>query len=671
MTTHRSPSFIFALLIAISLAFAGCSDTKETEPTPDPEAPDEDCNPAGYSIDCFYPFPSDAFRVEEDGDTHIRFDGNARLLYGKKRLELAVNHPIDGFPIHPPIFAELGEAIDPSQLIFHDDDLSKTTLPNAPVVILNAETNEPVAHFLELDRTVPEEKRTLLQIRLLRALEENTRYIVAIQNIKNTDGQRIERPESFQNLAFEEDYPYFTDAQKNTRENILPALEAFGVNLDDVQLAWDFTTRTHHSARHELESMIEQSVEWMDNHDLNLRVVEVIEYLEPGREDEETDTLKVHPNLRYDLRTHIDVPLFLTDDTPAGRMLFDDAGLPRLDGTIALPVDILIPHSVIDEGSSVATIQFGHGFFGSTKEMKESFLPRFLNENHMISAGIKWWGLSDDDMIPIVGMINGKGSEVFNFTERLLQGFVNQTAVARAIQQFPDDFSAEIDGVDVDLSAYVQNDRHVFYGISLGHILGSTAIAVSPEISDGILSVGGGSFSFIMSRAKPFKPLIDLVNMNISDKREAQRFVALSSLAMEKVDPITYADQLLENTFDGAPLQRRVLAQVGLGDPDVPTLSALVWARSAGIPIGQAPPDVFATDFDVQKSVLPEDQSVMMIFDFDLDGTLPGTYAEFAAGSYPVHGGVRTFPKGQIQALDLIFNRPISDVCNGEVCIVD
>jgi len=670
--THLLHPKLFALLIAISFVFSGCGDSKENDPDrngPDTEAPDENCNPAGHSIDCFYPFPSNAFRVEKDDRTQVVFEGDARFKYNKRNVALSVNNPIDGFAIHTPIFADLGEPIDPSQLIFHDDDLNKTLLPTSPVIILHGETHEPVAHFVELDRTVAENNRTILQIRLLRALEENTRYIVAIQNIKNTSGQTIARPASFQNLAFEESYPYFQDAQQNTREHILPALQDFGVNLDDVQIAWDFTTRSNQTARHELESMIEQSVAWMDENDLNLRITNVTEYRAP--DSDSASQLPEHANLRYNLEALVDVPLFLTDDTPEGRMIFDDAGLPRFESTVPLAVNILIPHSVVAEGASKATIQFGHGFFGSTEEMRGSFMTGFLNENQMVSAGIKWWGLSDDDMVPIVGKINSKPSEVFNFTERLMQGFVNQTVVARAMQQIPDDFSADTDTIALDLRPYLQNQRHVFYGISLGHILGSTAIAVSPEITDGILSVGGGSFTFIMSRAKPFEPLIGLVNMGLTDKRDAQKFVAISSLAMEKVDPITYADQLLSNTFNGATIERRILGQVGLGDPDVPTLSAFVWARSANIPIGQKAPAVFAADYDVEKSTLPEDKSVMMIFDFDLEGTLPGTYAEFSKNSNTVHNDVRNYSKGQIQALDLIFNRPISDICNGEVCIAD
>src|SRR5690625_7187022 len=107
-----------------------------------------------------------------------------------------------------------------------------------------------------------------------------------------------------------------------------------------------------------------------------------------------------------------------------------------------------------------------------------------------------------------------------------------------------------------------------------------------------------------MSRAKPFEPLIGLVNMGLTDKRDAQKFVAISSLAMEKVDPITYADQLLSNTFNGATIERRILGQVGLGDPDVPNLSAFVWASSANIPNSQIAAPIVPDSYTRGKETL-------------------------------------------------------------------
>lgn len=674
MTTHRIfHPLILALLLGLSVGFYGCDDSSKDDPGTQDYVPNEDCNPAGASVDCFYPFPSDAFRVAADGvePAHIEYPKDARLIYGSSAVSLELQNPIDGYSIHPPIFADMGEVLDREQLIFHTDDLSKSTQSDAPAIVLNADTGEPVAHFMELDERIGASQRTLLQIRLLDALEPSTRYIVAVQGLKNTDGEVIERLQSFDKLAFADNYTAFEDAQTHTRENILPALEAFGVDLDNLQLAWDFTTRSDQSARYEIESMIAQTVDWMDQEALNITSTSIVKFEDPNDTglDPEAPT---HEHLYYDIRATVDVPLFLDDAGPEGRMQFDESDVPAYEETYALPFDILIPRSVVDNGTSDGTIQFGHGFFGSTDEMRNSFLPQFLEENQMVAVGIDWWGLSQSDLGPVAAKLTGKGNNVFNFTERLQQSFVNHTVLARAAKTIDATFEGQLDGDTIPIGTLISNDHHAFYGISLGHILGSTAVAVSPEITDGILSVGGGSFSFIMSRAKPFESLIALVNTKIAAPKDAQKFIALASTAMEKVDPMTYADQLLTNTFDGGEVNRRILAQVGLGDPSVPTLSSIAWARATGIPIGQPAPDYFAADFNVEQTTLPvaENKSVMMIFDFDLEGELPGTYATFAEQDNPVHSGVREFSEGQDQVRDLIMNDAISDVCSGAVCVV-
>src|SRR5690625_7733580 len=105
--------------------------------------------------------------------------------------------------------------------------------------------------------------------------------------------------------------------------------------------------------------MIEQSVAWMDEHDLNLRITNVTEYRAP--DSDSATQLPEHANLRYNLEELVDVPLFLADDTPEGRMIFDAAGLHRFKSTAPLAVTILIPHSADAEVESIDTNQYDHG----------------------------------------------------------------------------------------------------------------------------------------------------------------------------------------------------------------------------------------------------------------------------------------------------------------------
>lgn len=642
LLSRIAPVFI----LGAGLLLAACDDTDSTE-SPSFEEPALSCNPAGASVDCFFPFPSDAFLVGEGDSRAIAFPDESLPAYRNGRLKFDLHEPIDGYATHTPIFATLGAPIDVTQLTFHTDDPTPTTQASSHTLVLDAETGKAIPHFAELDAGGGATGQEFLQIRLYSPLEANRRYIVAIQGLRTPGGETIARPESFEHLAFTENYPYFEDAQANTRENILPALESFGVELDNLQLAWDFTTRTDESAQSEVLEMMEKTGTWLDalSDGPDFEITQVIDHA-PGSPD-------AHGQLRYTIFGALTIPLFVEDETATAILVRDADGRPELHADGVIPVRILIPHSVVDAGSAAMSFQFGHGFFGATQEMTDSFFPRFLEDSQAVGIGVDWWGLSFEDMPVIIGGLTGNVATTFDFTERLAQSFVNQTVLARAAR-------TTLPALDV-YGDLLNADTHAFYGISLGHILGSTAVAVSPEMDLAVLSVGGGSFSFIMSRARPFDALMKLVLMGMNKAHDSQRFIALASIAMEKIDPMTFAPMLLSMPTENGTLDRRVLAQVGEGDPAVPVLSAYAWARAAGLPIGPSVADVPL----IPAATLPSTDSAIISFDFQLDGEIPGFYSRFPEGDNGVHQAVREDPRGQDQVRSFILEGEITDVCDG------
>lgn len=635
---------------AIALSFLGgsfllqaCNDD-EVIPGIDYEEPELHCNPAGVSVDCFYPFPSNAFLHEEDGARVIDF-GEAVPVVKRKLLMPDMENPIDGFAVHPPIFARMPEAVNPASLHFHTEDPSLTLNASSTTLVLDAESGELIPHFAEVPGNASATS-PLVQIRLYSNLKPNHRYIVALQGLTNAQGETIEALESFKHLAFTENYPYFEEEQQHTRENILPVLEEAGVDLENLQLAWDFTTRSNDSARSDLLGMMDKTYEWLNA--LSDGPAFTIENIVERSSDGENADAHIHLTVEGTL----EIPLFLQSAEPGARTFRNAQNEATQNGTTTIPVLILIPH-MDDPGETQGVIQFGHGFFGSTDEMRSSFFPDFLHRHQLVGIGIDWWGLSSADMAPIVGSLSTNINAVFNFTERIEQSFVNQSVLTRAVKtSLP---------TDTDIGDYFQSDIHAFYGISLGHILGSTAVAVSREIDTSILSVGGGSFSFIMSRARPFEALMYFVSLSIPNAIEAQKFIALASIAMEKIDPMTYADTLLRASFGDTVVDRRVLAQIGIGDPAVPMLSGAMWGRSVGLPLGPSPIDIpiFPT------AVLPNYDSALFAFDFQLEGEVPGTHSMFPPADNGVHQGVREDLRGQDQIIRFLRDGEIVDICEG------
>lgn len=645
----RSARFLAPFLAVAFLATTtACHDDPESQP-----APDLDCNPVGASVDCFFPFPSDYYRVE-DGNTHRVAFPEAALLHGKNTpIDFSPTRVLDGYPIHPPIFAAFDTAIQESSLNFHTADPALSLAPSATTLVLEASTGTPVAHFAELDHTVSAAERRLLQIRLYQALKPDTRYIVAVQNLKDIQGAPLKRPASFEPFVRGTTHASLKDVQEHYDTDIFKPLADFGVEKNNLLLAWDFTTRSDDSARRDLLEVMNQTNAWMDAQP-NGPAVHITEVVQHGH-----GGAPAHPDLAFTLTGTFEAPLFLEENIPTSTLNRHANGtLAAATSTATFPLVILVPHSVVDSGSAPdAIIQYGHGFFGSTDELTNGFLPAFLNQNRMIATGTIWLGMSSQDMGPLATNLSKNISGTFKLTDQLHQAFANQSVLAAATRTSFHD----VTDAGVDLNA----QKHVFYGISLGHILGSTAVAVARDINQAVFSVGGGSFSFLMSRAKPFELLLSLLKPSIkADPFGPNKFFALSSIPLEPVDPLTWANDLLENNEYAPAVQRQVLAQVGIGDPSVPTLGSLMWARTAGIPY--ALPSS-AIDVPLLASVtLPSTDSALTVADFNLTSDpIPGFYAEFSAAANDVHTDVRENPKLQLQVVDFILNNEIINHCDG------
>ena len=118
---------------------------------------------------------------------------------------------------------------------------------------------------------------------------------------------------------------------------------------------------------------------------------------------------------------------------------------------------------------------------------------------------------------------------------------------------------------------------------------------------------------------------------------DQQRLSAMTQFGFDRIDPLTYAPRLLENTLPGSPAARRVLLHVGMGDPAVPPLSAHLQARTLGLPeVAPAPRAIWG----LAPKTGAIDGSALAEFDFHVSPE-PGVLAIPPAGDNPVHEGVR------------------------------
>ncbi|HRI09392.1 MAG TPA: hypothetical protein PKW35_16335, partial [Nannocystaceae bacterium] len=377
------------------------------------------------------------------------------------------------------------------------------------------------------------------------------------------------------------------------------------------------------------------------------------------------DYVDFSAEIKLRLEGRVEVPLFLEADAPMARLHRDGDGDVVPNGTHWVPFTLQVPLSAYPETADsppARLIQFGHGFFGEREEINWSAMKAFSSERAFAMISTDWVGMSMEDLAYVVEAIDKDPANVFLFTDRLHQAFANQIALTYAIKgQLAKEASAYATG-----GLLYDASEVYWYGISQGSIFGATFLALSPNVEKGVLSVGGGPYSLMMTRSGSFADLFTLVKLKLGDDPlTIQKFVALSQHVWDRVDPITYAPHLLADPYPQSP-DRKILFQYGLHDHSVNNLASHLLLRASGIPLlDPAAQAVWGLD----AAAGPVDGSAAVAVDIHVPEPFPGIYPELPPDpddAFNAHEAVRRNPKIKDQ-IDM-FLRPggvITNYCDG------
>ncbi|MEQ9325652.1 MAG: hypothetical protein RIF41_41185, partial [Polyangiaceae bacterium] len=262
------------------------------------------------------------------------------------------------------------------------------------------------------------------------------------------------------------------------------------------------------------------------------------------------------------------------------------------------------------------------------------------------------------DRIPIADGLVSKTAEGLAFTDRVHQAMAIQIVLAAA----SDGIAALPEVAELGPTPTFSSDPVYFYGISMGHILGSTYLALSPDVERGVLSVGGANLSLMMFRAGPFIAFLAILAGTIQNDLDFQKFAVLVQPTFDRVDPFTYVPMHFDEPLEDSPPARRLLMQIGMGDIAVPNLASHVHARALGLPTLDPAPRVI---HGLETAPFPHDGSAIVEFDFGID-PLPGEEAVPSTEDNGVHEGVRRLEAAKEQ-LDLFLspNGQIEMTCDG------
>lgn len=550
---------LVASKLACLVLVAACSSSPPPEAAPG-------CNPL-VGDDCLSPFPSSfievadattatGFRLSID-DSTLPSQRNGPQLSGAR---LAVH---DGVSPSTPFVVYFKRGVDPTQLPTLDA-LDQSVLPGSAVQIIDYATGDRVPVMAELDANALPGARQALLIRPMQRLAPATRYLIALVGLRDGDGHRLD-PAPFAALRDRGTLSKSLEPLADSYEDIFATLEADGIPRASLTLAWDVTTASDGDATGHLVGM----------RDTALAMVGGLTWTITSSTDTPSD-----PNRLREVVGTFQVPSFLADDTMTSTLVEDASGTPQLRGLGTANFVVDIPACAATATAPLPVIVFGHGLFGSAQsELATDYEKQVGNYLCMVQIGTDWIGLASYDFATLANDVLPDFNNINIVTDRLQQAHVDAQVLTRLfLTRMKDDPAFQLGG-----KAVTDGSQVYYYGISDGGIQGGTFMALSEDVTRGVLNVPGCEWTLLIQRSYDFSALQAILNVEIPDPLDQQDLLALIQPEFDFTDPAGFAPHLLADPLEASPA-KHILVQEAINDAQVTNLATRVLARDIGLP---------------------------------------------------------------------------------------
>ncbi|CAN5140861.1 hypothetical protein BH09MYX1_BH09MYX1_51410 [soil metagenome] len=628
-------------LLGVIVLVHGCSFS-DPPPVSDPLASvAEGCDPL-VPEHCGYPFPNDYYRsVDGAGKGHLHL---AKML----------PQPASGTPIDPSI-VDRRDGFSPGEeaLAFFpnldfaglsdEDHIESTLKPDSLTLLVDAETGELVPHFAELDAGTFKEDDEALMIRPVVRLKDAHRYIVAIrQGLKDRDGKPIIARDAFRylrdgvttkNADFEARRPHFAD--------IFDHLAKAGIPKDALLLAWDYTTATRESTTSDMLAMRDDALALV------------------GADGPEYTITKIEPAPNSDLAMRLygtmHVPLYLNDPGPGSHIVRDENGKPKRNGFADYEFLVLVPNSASPDNPA-GILQNGHGLLGYKTEGIDGYFAKMCNRHDYVGVAVDWIGMAHED-VPVVTEAATTNLNVFaSAVDRQHQGFVNSLLAMRMMMgRMTKDPNLLVKGKPI-----IDPTRRFYRGDSQGGIFGTTYMAISTDVTRGLVGEPGMPYTLLLDRSVDFGGFKFLLRGAFPNGLDGRLVQALLQILWDRTEPNGYAPYLANDMLPGTPAHR-ILIHAAIGDHQVTPLGAHLIARTVGAknlkPVNRSVWGISEADGPIQG------ESVLVEYDFGLPPA-PKVNVPMHEGDDP-HGAVRGLDVSQDQADEFFRTGIVKPFCNG------
>jgi hypothetical protein len=562
-----------------------------------------DCRPAGITIKsaegcdfiaepgnapCLLPFPNDFYTVADpSSETGRRVDFKTAGLPANgvgQHIDAGVYSASNGFSQGAAILLKIPgiESVADVNAMGATpiNDIGSFTKKDAPVVVIDAASGKRWPIWSEIDSNAKDPAKRLLEIHPAVNFASGGRYIVAIRNVKNAAGTKIEAPGGFR--FYRDEIPSANKAISARRQHfkgIFKTLKKAGIRRDSLYLAWDFTTATDENNARRMLAIRNDAFAQLGDTNLADGVV-------AGKSPEfQVTSVEENPNpgeIARRIKGTVKVPCYLFPDCGVGGTFKLGANeVPMQNGSWDANFDCIVPESVSTGPAGVGRPSlYGHGLFGSAGEVG-ALAERSLAQAHkIVFCATDEIGMSAADQGGIVGVLNNL-SGFPKIADRLQQGMLNELYLGRAmVTGF-----ATADAFNQDGTAgtgSVIDTRQLYYnGNSQGGIEGGALTAIAPDFTRSSLGVPGMNYSVLLPRSVDFDKFAGFLYPAYPD--EAVRPLALDLIQMlwDRGEPNGYAHRMTTNPLPNTPAHQ-VLLDVGLGDHQVTDYQADVEARTIG-----------------------------------------------------------------------------------------
>jgi hypothetical protein len=433
-----------------------------------------------------------------------------------------------------------------------------------PIVVIDAQTLKRQLLWSELDARASNPRRRTLNIHPGVGWREGRRYIVALRNLRRSDGSIIRPRRAFRR---------FRDLRARGRrgvrmEDIFDRLRRAGIRRRDLYLAWDFTVASRHNLTGRLLSIRDRAFAGIG--DSNLRDLRV----DGSAPAFSVDDVRDVDGARR-VAGRVAVPCFLDQPgCPAGsRFRLDRRGLPvRTAGNVQQARFVCVVPTSASLANQARPLLWGHGLFGSASSV--DMIAAVAPLANAVACGTDFSGMSTED-VPNAAAVSGDLSRFPTLADRLQQGILNTLFLGR-LMIHPQGLSSH-----PEFGGKIDTRRLYYAGGSLGGILGGALTAVAPDFERSALIVPGFRFSLLLSRSTQFGRFAELIYSAYPDPVEQALINSMIQLLWDRGEANGYAWHLTRDPLPDTP-SHTVLLHEAFGDHQVANVATETEARLIG-----------------------------------------------------------------------------------------